>query len=333
MTMTTMRRRIAATAAALLSVALVLTGCGNGNDSPEGSDNSGSPANTTHTVKADNGTVQVPTDPQRIVTLGNASLPFIEMGGKPVGVTELPVDWVNNMSAEQQATYKAATDLGNSQGWDLEKLASLKPDLIMVNGTDTKFDPIKKQLASIAPVVFWGLDTEWKTIVDQLAEAGNVTDAFSRQKAEFAKLVTKMKTEYSGIIENDKFVAVDRGSWNDPGTFYIADTGCVEIAMDDLGMDFAKAADGEAPLSNTNLPFEQLAKLSKYDVILYPVDKNEKVTESFAPVIETNTWKELPNVKSGHTLGVHCSSNSTYGDALQYLDSLNTALASLKAKG
>ncbi len=41
----------------------------------------------TRSVKADNGTIEVPADPQRVATIGNTSLPFIDLGGKPVGVT------------------------------------------------------------------------------------------------------------------------------------------------------------------------------------------------------------------------------------------------------
>ncbi len=47
------------------------------------------------------------------------------------------------------------------------------------------------------------------------------------------------------------------------------------------------------------------------------------------PVVETNTWKALPAVNSGHALGVFCPGNNSYGAVLQYLDSLDRALATL----
>jgi iron complex transport system substrate-binding protein len=327
--MISLGRRGAALAAALLSTALVLTACGGaGTEEPAGT------VAETRTVQAGNGAIEVPVAPQRVATIGNTTLPFIDLGGKPVGVTAESDSDVAQLPADEQARYKSATILAPSADEvDMEKLAGLQPDLILVQVPESEFGSIKAQLTVIAPTVFFGLDTEWKALADGVAQAGNITGALSEQKAEFEQRRAAIQDKYRRIIDGTSFVDVTRYSSSDPGTFAIADIGCSEIARDEVGMNFPKAADGADPLAWTALPFEQIGELSKYDAITYPVDAAGRPTELFAPVAETNTWKALPAVSSGHALGVFCPGNNSYGSVIRYLDSLDRALATLPATG
>ncbi|WP_408994026.1 ABC transporter substrate-binding protein [Streptomyces sp. 1268] len=329
-------RRGTAFAAALMSASLLLTACGSDGDGTgdkAAAGTSGDKSAETRSVKAENGTVEIPAAPRRIVTIGNTNLPFIDLGGKPVGVTEVSDAELAVLPKEQKAAYEAAEVVGSSGGdVDLEKLAALKPDLILVQFHTNDWDKVGKRLESIAPTVLWGLDTEWKAFAGEIAEAGNVTDELGRQKTEFEKKVAQIKKTYGKTIDDTKFVDVSRGDWSDPGTFYIADIGCSEIARDDIGLDLPAAAEGKDPLAYESLPFEQIGELSTYDVITYPVDAEGRPTEPFVPVTRTNTWKALPTVTSGRALGVFCPGNNSYGPVNRYLDSLDGALAALAGK-
>lgn len=323
MTMPPLRRRGAALAAVIVSVALVLAGCG--------SNDSNNAAGATRSFKADNGTVQIPADPRRVATISNATLPFIDVGGEPIGVTALPASDLEQLPKAQQATFKKATDVGASGGEvDLEKLASLKPDLIIIYVPKTDFDRLSQKLNSIAPTVFYNVASDWKTVAAGIADASGKAAALTTQTAKFKKLVTKIQTDYSAVIKNDKFVAVDRYASNGPAEFAISSINCTEVAEADIGLDFPDRVGGKPYQFRS---FEQLGELSKYNVILYPVDRAGQAIELFAPVVRSNIWKALPLVKSGHALGVYCPSNGSYGLVLQYLDSLDKALATLPAKG
>lgn len=291
------------------------------------------PAQETRTIEADNGTITIPTAPQRVATIGNTTLPFIDVGGKPIGVTAESDTDVGRLPEDQRATYASATILAASADEvDMEQLASLKPDLILVQIPDAEFELIKARLETIAPTVFYGLDTEWKALADGIADAGNTTAALSEQKAAFEQHLAQIKDKYSAIIADTSFVDLNRWTSSDPGTFAIADIGCSEIARDEVGLKLPEAPAGENPLAWTALSFEQLGELSKYDVITYPIGADGQPTEPFLPVVETNTWKALPAATSGRALGVFCPGNNSYGAVLQYLDSLDAALATLPAK-
>ncbi|MCC6437334.1 MAG: ABC transporter substrate-binding protein [Acidimicrobiales bacterium] len=342
MTVTNLNPRLISTlalAAALLGAALMLAACSDGDDTPTatgtpavtGTSTTASPSPTaesgTRQVEADNGTIEVPANPQRVAAIGNASLPFIDLGGEPVGVTEMRASTLALLPEEQKGTFEAAMNLGPSGGEvDLEKLASLEPDLILAQLPTSDFELIKEQLESIAPTVFFGLGTEWKTLADGLAAAGNLTDGLSEQKAEFEAHVATIQETYREIIDDTTFVMLDRYASSDPATFVITHIGCIEIAQDDIGLNLPEHAEGN---NGEVQSFEQIGELSRYDVILYPVNAQGQATEPFAPVVETNAWQALPAVTSGHALGVFCPGNNSYGSVLRYLDSLDQALATL----
>jgi len=328
MTMTPVRRRGTALAAAILGAALVFTGTVGGGAA------SAQTNGKTRTVEAENGTIKVPAKPKRVATIGNTTVPFLDLGGKPVAVTEVADSDKEVLPKAQQKALKAAKVVGTDGGEvDVEKLASLKPDVILVQFSSSDWDKVGKELETIAPTVFWGLDTEWKTFAGEIATVGNVKGALSEQETAFAAKVAKIQKDYGEIISSDSFVDLNRYSSSDPGTFVIADIGCSEIARDDIGLNLPEAPEGEDPLAYAALPFEQLSSLSKYDVITYPIDANGRPTENFEPVVETNTWKALPAVKSSRALGLFCPNNNTYGPVLQYLDSLDAALATLPNQG
>lgn len=313
MIMPLLRRYTAILAAALLGVSLVLTAA------------TGASAQETRTIDADNGTIEVPANPQRIATLGRANGSFLALDGKPIAVTKLRKGDFDALREDQQAAYEAATMLGTSASEaDLEKLASLKPDLILISVPNSDFEQMKKKLEAIAPTILLGFHSDWKRRVEIVAEAGNKVDVLNKQKADYDKRVAAIKTKYAEIIKNDTFVEVGSGEFSKVAMFHLNGSTCTEVVRPDVGLRIADLDEGGESRS-----YEQIGALADYDVILYPVDHEGNVTEAFRPMTDTSAWQALPAVKSGHTVGVYCPLDRSYLGNSRYMESLDRGLAAL----
>lgn len=96
------------------------------------------------------GTVEVPTDPKRIVVLTNEGTEaLLSLGVKPVGaVTGVTGEWYYHTKKELEGV-KA---IGKEKDVNIEAIASLNPDLII--GNKMRHEKIYAQLKSIAPTVY-----------------------------------------------------------------------------------------------------------------------------------------------------------------------------------
>lgn len=316
MTMPIARKRLTALTAAFLAAALTLTACGGDSDD----DSAGGSDGETHKVEADNGTIEVPADPQRIAVLGNAVVSYLDLGGEPIAVTNLGSSELSQLPSDQQAAYEAATNIGDGGEGDLEKLAALKPDLIVIAFPDFAYEEIKDKLDSIAPTVWLGFDSDWKFRAAALAEATNKMDAFNEQKEDYDDLVAQIQQDYGDALKNTQIVEAYRWDGQDPATFGINNSLCAEIARDEGIIDFAPATE-EASV-------EQISSLSEYDLILYSGTSDGQPTEAMTPLLEANAWKALPAVQSGHAQPVYCPIGRSFGFMTQYLEGLERTLAS-----
>lgn len=284
-------------------------------------------AQDTRTVEASNGTVEVPVNPQRIATLGRANLPFIVLGGTPVAVTEQSEADLAPLTEEQQAAYRAATVVGGwASGTDLEALAALQPDLIVMSAPTGDYEQMRDQLNAIAPTVLLGFQTDWNVRLDVLATATNKTAALDAQKSAWRQGADAFREKHSEILASATFAEIGRWASQEAGIFALNWSICSEVARADLGLNLRDLGEGGEQRS-----YEQIGELAEYDVILYPVDHEGQVLAHFVPVMETNAWKALPAVTSGRALGTYCNGDRSYQFALQYLDSLDRALATLPA--
>lgn len=328
-----LRRRVAALAAAILSAALVLTGCGS--DSNDSDDMAGE----TRSFEADNGTVEIPIDPQRIVALGSPQT-YLALGVEPVAfgekATESNLAW---LPAEAAQINDAAVEVGDEP--DYEEIASLDPDLIVVYEPEHVLEGDKyneETLQSIAPTIYIELNNaNWKTQVERLADALNVVDALEAGKAQYDALVAEIRDEYADLLSSTTFMVLQRWGGDftpEAGTLNMEYPGsyCTAYA-EDAGLDIIPEAPADGTL-DMELSMEQLSDtVADADVIIYPLGADGNVTPEFAPVLESNIWQSLPQVQEGRALGVQCNRTATYESKIVNLESLRGTLGTLPEAG
>lgn len=331
MTTTPSRRRGIALGAALLSAALVLTACGSDSESDPGNTTGGATSET-RGFEADNGTIEIPTSPQRIIGIQRGASNLLAFGVEPVGLGQLneDADW---LSPEERAVYDETPEVANWETIDYEKMASLEPDLIVISTPDFLWENWDNdRLQSIAPTVYIETSIEdWKVQEERVADAIGKADEFDARESEYDGLIEELATKYSDLLKSDTMVSINRYGGTEEGVFSIENSSfyCTTFATE-LGVQLAAVADPEG--SGDSVSVEQIGELAQYDVILYPEDPAGGPKEELLPIVESNSWQALPQVSSGRALSVTCTGGLSYSDGITYLESLDEALSTLPAE-
>ncbi|KQN97681.1 AraC family transcriptional regulator [Paenibacillus sp. Leaf72] len=247
--------------------------------------NQNSTASATVTYTGADGEVDIPRNPQRIVVLTHAYVGyFMALGINPVGA---PTMTMGNPYYKGQID--DVEDIGSPAAFDVEKIITLNPDLIIaIKGTDKLED-----MSKIAPVVT--IEYGKKNYKEQLLEFGKLTnridkaqqwvDAWEQKIAEYKPQVIKAVGDQtvSVLSQYDKSVYV-YGEGYGRGT---------EILYDEFGLQAPPAFDlklGWAEIS--------LEKLSEFagDYIFTSPDATG--TADTSPMYDSDLWKGLPAIKN-----------------------------------
>nr|WP_202539369.1 iron-siderophore ABC transporter substrate-binding protein [Streptomyces sp. SID8379] len=128
---------------------MTLTACTSDDSGKKGS--GPTTAGTTHTVRTAMGDVKVKNAPKRVVVLDTAELDSaITLGVKPVGATRAGAEDAFLSYLPKDRT-SGITEVGEIANPSLEKIAGLKPDLIL--GSKIRDGQRYQQLSAIAPTV------------------------------------------------------------------------------------------------------------------------------------------------------------------------------------
>ncbi|WP_421925459.1 ABC transporter substrate-binding protein [Lysinibacillus capsici] len=180
----------------LLLFLIVLGACGNAaeSESTKQSVSNNQATADTKIIKTVDGDVEIPANPQRIVTQGYLAN-FLVFDVKPVGAPYWELESPYTMELSE-----GITDIGQIDGGSVEKILSLKPDLIVTVGGDEK---LNEQYRKIAPTLVIPYGT-YHEVHEEMSAFGEILG--KEKEAEewlqkFDEKVVKAKDSIKGLIK------------------------------------------------------------------------------------------------------------------------------------
>ena len=126
---------------ALMLLLLTIVGCSSKKEEAQSKEQP-----KTKVVKHAKGEVEIPTEPKRIVDLSGSTEELLLLGHKPVGTANT---YKNKIQAHLQNQLKDVKTVGWywAPNADLEAIAALKPDMIILNNRQLKiYDQVAKMI-------------------------------------------------------------------------------------------------------------------------------------------------------------------------------------------
>ncbi|MBB3037937.1 ABC transporter substrate-binding protein [Hoyosella altamirensis] len=333
-------RRAGALAAASL-LALGLAACGNDGDGTSATADSADVAATsdsTRTFEAQNGSIEIPAEPQSIVACGYAVLPLIQAQANLSAVCEWTRE-IDSMAEETRAAYDALPKIapdGAAQSINYEAVAAAEPDLIIMGVPIRAKESLNMEaLEALAPVVFLGPTTasDWRELGEQQTDAAGVAQNYGPFKETYDARATEIAEKYKDSLGSLKFAGVCDICGANAGEFVreYADSYTTNLFAD-LGADFPGQPDDDSIEHAEYASYERIPELlGDADVIVYAVQEDGTVTEELEELMNSDLWQSLPAVQSGNLIPVRHGHAATYQTAVLALDSIEESLETLPA--
>lgn len=187
---------------ALLAI-LLLTACGSntGDQSTETENKEENKVDTSYTVEHAMGTTTLEKTPERVVILTNEGTEaLLALGVKPVGAVQswLGDPWYDHIKSDMDGVEV----VGVESEVNLEKIASLKPDLII--GNKIRQEAVYDQLNAIAPTVFAEtLRGDWKENFKLYAKALNLEEKGDNVLAQYDTKIEDVKVKLGDKVNQE----------------------------------------------------------------------------------------------------------------------------------
>ncbi|RFU85620.1 ABC transporter substrate-binding protein [Streptomyces triticagri] len=317
------RRGTALLATAVAGV-LVLAGCGSDDDS--GSDKAAGGSDTRKVKDANGKSVEVPKAPKKVVTLSEPTLDAaLALGIEPIGATAgRGQEGVSTYLADKASKADVVATVAEP---DLEKLATLQPDLIVLDETVGSKRVLNK-LQAIAPTVLTAkLNEDWKVAFKATADVLNKSSEADALLKTFDADVAKTK---KGLGKNAKAVtSVIR--WQDGAPSVVGKgEGHVGSTLATLGLERPKDQQGESAGRSEPVSLEKLDTIDGDWMFLGALGDKAAGEKAYKEAKKVPNFSGLKAEKEGHVVVIEGSAwNSAGGPiaARTVLDDVKSALA------
>ncbi|MEU5792649.1 ABC transporter substrate-binding protein [Streptomyces sp. NPDC047813] len=315
------RPRLLRPAVAAAALALVLTACGSSSTTTGGGDGK---AAATRVVGTAHGKVTVPAHPLRIVSVHSWSTEsLLDLGIRPVGVENSGANYVPPRYLKR---WKAAAKVTTGADIDYEKIAALKPDLIV--GVDVPYlSKAYKRLSAIAPTAFASFDesSSWSAYPQATATFVNGTAQLTRLKQKYDDRIAAVRTSLGTKLTDSSWDVIQGGF--DSGNYWIySPASPVGDILSRLGVRFASATASVGKGGTKSVSYERADLLKDADYVVYYTNNDGSPANDIQKLFALRTFKELPAAKKHQVVGTPDFLPGSYSDAMGVVDSIEKGL-------
>lgn len=300
--------------------AALLAACGGDSAKPP------SPASATVAIDTARGSVEIPVRPERVVCVVNYAMhALFSLGFNPIGV---PDGFAGVVLPEHAALYAATGKVGPWNQIDLERVAALKPDLIL--GLEIEWNaPLYDRLTAIAPTVLFPLTGtgDWVQVTEAFAGVVGRASELAALKTRYHERAAAIRSTYAGVLGTARWAIANefQSGW----VLWYPDSSGGQ-ALTEAGVQFAAGAAGKTG-NFGQLSYEQIDQLAGADVVLVRANSATTFNASTRALLEQPAFKLLKAATAGHVYPVAGLFPMSYAHALALLDELEAILRKLQA--
>ncbi|RJO74845.1 iron-siderophore ABC transporter substrate-binding protein [Nocardia panacis] len=298
-------RGVGRIAVALCAAAIGISGlvaCGNGSGATDSGASVADPAGFPRTVDTVMGPVKIGKAPKRVVVLDTAELDSATLlGVKPVGAVIAHTRTQGGFPDYLAGKVDGITDVGPLLEPNLERIASLRPDLIL--SSKVRHEKVYAQLSGIAPTVFTETTgSTWKENLVVHAKAlgleQQAADAMKRYADQARALGAAIKSGHGGTLPTVSVVRFLAG----PTRIYLSNSFSGTV-LGDIGLPRPASQVSTDPKTiMRQVSPEQIDQADADFIFVATTDdpgKTQKGTYTTSPI-----WRDLPAVKGNRVIEV-----------------------------